>query len=379
MNPPFTRNVTREGEYADTTAAAFAAFGASDEDQDLMTDRMKFLRKDTCYHGNAGMGSAFGALAHKKLKPGGVLALVLPLSVSVGSSWQSFRNLLADHYTEITIYTIAAADNDDISFSADTGMAECLIVARKTVKSEQRKGRAQFVSFSRRPQSLMDAISLAGVSLDEHNVRRIEDGPSGATPLFVGDEMAGKAITTPRLRSGERWGAVRLSDHSLAQTAFALSGSQLRLPGNTDSIELKVALLRDVGSLGTYHLDIYGGGPKRSPFDKRPYSPTATYPSLWKHEAENETKMICAPDSQMQIIPGMEQKAARVWSTSSRAHLNLDFRFTSQPLQVAFTEHESIGGRAWPNIIFSDRRFDYAFAVWSNSTLGLLCFWWLAK
>ena len=26
MNPPFTRNVTREGAYADTTHAAFAAF-----------------------------------------------------------------------------------------------------------------------------------------------------------------------------------------------------------------------------------------------------------------------------------------------------------------------------------------------------------------
>ena len=137
----------------------------------------------------------------------------------------------------------------------------------------------------------MDAISLASVSLNEHNVRGVEDGPSGATPLMIGDEIAGKAITTPRLRGGEQWGAVRLSDHSLAQTAFALSRSQLWLPGDTGSTELKMALLRDVGSLGTYHLDIFGGGHQRSPFDKLPYSPTATYPSLWKHKAENETKI----------------------------------------------------------------------------------------
>ena len=25
---------------------------------------------------------------------------------------------------------------------------------------------------------------------------------------------------------------------------------------------------------------------------------------------------------------------------------------------------------------FSDDRFDYAFSVWSNSTLGLICYWW---
>ena len=86
--------------------------------------------------------------------------------------------------------------------------------------------------------------------------------------------------------------------------------------------------------------------------------------------------MVCQPDSQLLVKPGKEDKAANVWTTASRAHLNLDFRFTSQPLTVAFTEQASIGGRAWPNVIFDDMRFDYALAVWANSTLGLLCFWW---
>ena len=72
----------------------------------------------------------------------------------------------------------------------------------------------------------------------------------------------------------------------------------------------------------------------------------------------------------------MEEDAARLWATASRAHLNLDFRFNSQPLTAAFTERASIGGRAWPNVIFNDKRFDYAFTVWANSTLGMLCFWW---
>ena len=30
----------------------------------------------------------------------------------------------------------------------------------------------------------------------------------------------------------------------------------------------------------------------------------------------------------------------------------------------------------WPNVIFSDKRYDYAFSVWGNSTLGLLSYWW---
>ena len=43
---------------------------------------------------------------------------------------------------------------------------------------------------------------------------------------------------------------------------------------------------------------------------------------------------------------------------------------------MTFTEQDSIGGRAWPNIKFDDQRFDYSFAVWGNSTLGMLCYWW---
>ena len=107
-----------------------------------------------------------------------------------------------------------------------------------------------------------------------------------------------------------------------------------------------------------------------------PASPTATYPALWSHNAKNETRFVCHPDSQLLVRQGMEEKAIREWGTASRSHINRDFRFNSQPLAAAFTEQDCIGGRAWPNVIFDDERFDYAFLVWTNSTLGLLSFWW---
>ena len=72
----------------------------------------------------------------------------------------------------------------------------------------------------------------------------------------------------------------------------------------------------------------------------------------------------------------MEAKAATVWATAGRAHINREFTFGSQPLSVAFTERASIGGRVWPNVNFDNMRFDYAFTVWGNSTLGLLSHWW---
>ena len=375
MNPPFTSATNHEGAHADITNPAFAAFDASDADQTEMGQRANKLAKKTCYHGNAGIASAFAALAHRKIKPGGVLALVLPLSAAVGLSWQGLRRMLADHYTELTVLSIGAERKVDTSFSSDTGMAECLVVARRLRVNEQPGEINLFISLSRRPQGFAHARSLAKEAHYSNHIRCIQDGPYGATPLMIGEELAGKAITTPNYPGGASWSAVRLSDYSVAQTAYALSQSRLWPPGSASPAELKIALLGDVGKLGLVHRDITGPVP-RGPFDKVAPSPTATYPALWNHNAKSETRMVCAPDSQLQVRQGMESKVAYVWATASRAHLNLDFQFSSQPLTVAFTEPANIGGRAWPNVLFDDKRLDNAFTVWGNSTLGLLCFWW---
>ena len=182
-------------------------------------------------------------------------------------------------------------------------------------------------------------------------------------------------LTAPQSPGGDNWGSVRLHDYALAQTAYALTRSQLWLPGQPAPLDLPVADLASVGKLGLVDRDINGPAP-RGPFSKIAASPTATYPALWSHDAKKETRIVCEPDSQLQVRTGLETKAATVWATASRAHLNRDFRFNSQPLAAAFTEQESIGGRAWPNVCFSDRRFDYAFVVWTNSTLGMLPYWW---
>ena len=375
MNPPFTRATNHEGAHADITNPAFAAFGATPEDQTEMGKRVNRLGRDSCYHGNAGIASAFAALAHRKLKRGGVLALVLPLSAAAGLSWQRFRRLLSDSYTNISVLSIAASDNDDLSFSADTGLAECLVIARRLRLGETSEKPIRFTSLVRRPQGLAHAGAVAKNILSSDEIRRVGDGPYGGTSLTIGDEAYGEMISASRSSDGDKWGAVRMSDYALAQTADALSRSRLWLPGNESGIDMDVAPLGDVGKLGLVDRDITGP-PPRGPFSKAAPSPTATYPALWNHNARKETRLICAPDSQLQARQGMEAKAAQVWSTASRSHINRDFRFNSQPLTAAITDQKSIGGIAWPNVVFTDDRFDYAFVVWCNSTLGLLSYWW---
>ena len=375
MNPPFTRNTTREGAYAGAVTAAFAAFGASEADQRQMAERMAVLKEGTCYHGNAGVASAFAALADRKLKPGGVLALVLPLSATGGVAWRGLRQMLANDYTDLDVLSIAA-NGKDMSFSSDTGMGDCLIVARKAAGSEKPDPRSRFVSLQRRPAGFAHADEIAKNIVGSHDcARQIEDGPYGGDPLMVGDELMGEMAATLLDADGGAWGAVRLSDYAVAQTAYALERSRLWPPAMAEARELKTVPLNVVGKLGMYHLDIIGP-PPRGPFSKAAPSRTATYPALWNHDAKNETRIVCSPDSQLRVRRGMEAKAHDVWASAGHAHLNLDFTFGSQALAVAFTERQSIGGRVWPNVIFDDERFDYAFAVWGNSTLGLLSHWW---
>ena len=383
MNPPFTRATNHEGKHANIVNPAFAAFGADPADQKDMGARIrkiartKEMSRTTCYDGNAGIDTAFAELAHRKLKPGGVLALVMPLSVASGLSWKKFRKLLATHYTDLTVLSIAA-NGMDMSFSSDTDMADCLIIARKRRPLNIETERSAFLSLHQRPEGFADAYIMAKGIMAFDAVRQIEDGPYDGTPLMIGDgmlEKIGNMMTVPNGRDGGNWGAVRMLDYSLAQTAYALSQSKLWLPSLLSPMELKTAPLGEIGKLGLVDRDI-NAPPPRGPFTKTTPRPTATYPALWNHNAAAEKRMVCHPDCQLLVRPGMEEKAAKVWATASRAHINRDFTFGSQPLAVAFTERASIGGRIWPNVIFDDERFDFAFTVWGNSTLGLLSYWW---
>ena len=375
MNPPFTRATNHGGAHADITNPAFAAFNATRRDQTEMGRRINQLGKDSCYHGNAGIASAFAALGHRKLKPGGVLALVLPLASAAGLSWRKFRQMLGSEYTDLTVLSIAAPNINEMSFSADTALGECLVIARRRKFNETPNPQIHFVSLNSRPLAFVHAAAMAKGVGEQDCIRGIEDGPYGGTPLVLGDEQAGHMLSAPSGNEGEIWGGVRLSDYSLAQTAHALSTSILWLPGKSSPSALTIKPLNSVGSIGLVDRDIIGP-PPRGPFTKISPSPTATFPSLWNHNAKNENRLICAPDSQLQVRIGMEDKASTVWTKASRAHINRDFRFNSQPLGACLTHHSSMGGRAWPNVIFNDERFDYAFIVWSNCTLGLVAYWW---
>ena len=73
MNPPFTKAGSDwEGSERDEDSIKhFKGLSTDLITQKDMAKSLKQYTKDSCYHGYAGIASAFAALAHKKIKPGG--------------------------------------------------------------------------------------------------------------------------------------------------------------------------------------------------------------------------------------------------------------------------------------------------------------------
>ena len=230
MNPPFTRPTNHEK--ADVPVPSFAGLGRTEDEQQAMAKRLTEVRKglsDPAGHGNAGLASNFIDLAHGKTKPGGVLALVLPASFVSGGAWEDARRLLDREYENLTVVTIAAYGNTDRAFSADTGMAEALVVATKRCDSCEAIPEAMFVNLYHRPRSLAEAFEMARsvglISPPTPSACQIKESRQGR--LRMSDlETIGTYIRAPLSQGG----CASLRETGLADTALGLMENTLRLP-----------------------------------------------------------------------------------------------------------------------------------------------------
>ena len=396
MNPPFTRHGAREGDRSQVHNPAFAAFGATEEEQNRLSSRLRSLGIKGPAHGHAGLASYFVDLAHRKTAPSGTLALVLPLTSMSGTSWEGTRTLWREEYSSPFVVTIAEEGSHSRSFSADTGMAECLFVARKQQHNRD-TSRANFAILNKQPSDSLEGEQIAtGIwrIADSGNVRRLEDGPFGGTRLLLGDTLYGEVVDCPLPDEGA-WQMVGVKDITLGQTAYQLTIGHIWIEGmqSDGTVSVPVTSLEHVVQrIGPHHLDITGAqikadGLPQGPFECLPgVPPGAAYPSLWNHDSRRERQLIVEPDTHCRVreVDGttsteLLNRAGRRWESASRIHYNLDLRFNSQSLIVATTPHPTIGGRAWPTLCFDDTSYECAFSVWCNSTLGLLCHWWMAN
>ncbi len=377
MNPPFTRPTSHETEQAaGVSVPSFAGFGTTDEEQHAMSERLRQIYrsypKPRAGHGNAGLASNFIDLAHTKVKPGGIVALVLPATFARGAAWAPARKLLASQYSDIKVITIASAGSTERAFSADTGMAETLVVATRNCEDSASTGElVTWVNLNSRPRSIPEAVEIGRV-VDAAGTKNRRGH------LLIGEEHVGNFIQAP-LGEG---GCAQIREPDVAQAALKLNSGVLAVPRLGQDFQIPTARLGELGKRGPVDRDINGehpDGSPRGPFDiyKLASGERATFPVLWGHDARRETHLVVEADTQGRTREGFEGLAAEVWKTASRLHFTRNFQLNSQPLAACLTFEKSIGGAAWPSFQLKNPDWEPVAALWANSTLGLIGFWWL--
>ena len=267
------------------------------------------------------------------------------------------------------VVTIAAPESSERAFSADTGMAEALIVA---TKRQDRNGSAVpilFVNLRRRPASLLEAAETAQLA-----ARLPKASASGR--FRAGGQLLGTYIRAPLAEGG----CAALREPALAETMIALRRGELRMPRRARRDAMPIAPLGELGERGLLDRDVggvkEGKPPFREPFRVVPIHDVPNYPILWAHDADRERTLIVEPDSEGEARPGREDRAIAAWRTATRLHFTLDFRLNSQSLAACLTPEPALGGRAWPNFRLHDADWEECLALWANGTLGLMAFWW---
>ena len=281
MNPPFTTNTKSNAD----RIAMFSFFDTQRKTQNAMRDKQKELFKNTCGDGFAGEATHFIAIAHAKLKEGGVLGLVLPSTIAWGSSWMKCRKLLAEQYDEITIVSISANRPSKLSFSFSTGMGEVLLIAKKVRSKHKhsiknRSPKAKFVCLHHRPETQLMAMEIAHAISKTNDACTIQDSVYRHTPLSLGNLTVGTVMECPL--DLKWWWLVNIRDPYLAQFAYKLSTGIIHIPGSMNTI--KIPIIKPGDAFGISHRMIYNKlNNSPPPFIVRPYDSSCVYQSYHVH------------------------------------------------------------------------------------------------
>ena len=375
MNPPFTHTNRREGVTSGTPIPAFGGFSTSTEEQYLMAERLKTIgdpRKAS--GGNAGLASKFLDVAEAKVKPGGIVALIVPFTFVSSSAWEKTRDLFEKLYQDIMVVSIANASRNGSAFSADTSIGEVLLIAKRTMTDNTTTPTVKYINLTNRPSSIVEASETARAIINiglEEDIGLIKMG---------GDIQIGQYI---RSKSGFE-GFAGIKDMDVARASYAMRRGEIVLPRYGKTIENKLVELGQLGVRGVGSQDIkdstvYNGRHSRGPFklEQVESGQLATYPILWAHNHTKETKLVVDTDRQLIPRQGQEVRAQNLWDNfAGRLCLNQDFRLTSQPLAACFTPKKALGGSAWPGFKCYNQSHEVTVLLFANTTLGLIAHWW---
>ena len=197
MNPPFTRNTTRDWEgatRAEDYVKQFRGLSTTLDTQPKCRIASKGLPADVprlCWNASAFVRPCRQE-AQERWRACPCLAR---FRSGRAMSWQGFRRLIGRSYADVEVLSITS-NGGGISFSADTSIAECLVIARRTMPPQETHGEICIIGTppARHDAGFDTAQAIGGLE----ELRSIEDGPYGGTPIIGGRAANGRSYEVAR-------------------------------------------------------------------------------------------------------------------------------------------------------------------------------------
>ena len=356
MNPPYSR--TRAGQ------SAFDVAGISDDERKHCQKRWGKLISSAPANKKSGMAASFLALAQLKCRPGGRIGFVLPLTAAFAESWEVTRCMIEDSFEDVTAITVSTGQtHHQKSLSADTGMAEMLLIATKkeakSTKSTTRPSHNRIHCVTLYKPVHRDGEAGEVARAIQSSIARVKKFAANNYPINIGDDEIGVAFSfTPN--QGAPWNSLGILHADLATAADTLLRGKLHFGELSACIGIPMTTIGEVFEVGPSH-DSIGhpyGGDGRGVFELHPISIRSDEigqdRSLWKIDWKTQQQLIVPPTHKGIIavddLDRDKKKIEKVRRSKSTLFYNKSIRWTSQALLVASTRNACLGGNAWTSL-----------------------------
>ena len=374
MNPPYSR--TRKGQ------AAFSMGGLTEKERKLCQDRWTALRKNEATDAKAGMASSFLCIGAKKVKPGGRIGYVLPLTAAFAGSWRKTRKMLETEFKEIVLINHAGGSGGKQSLSADTHMGEMLLLAtrKRTIEENDPSTSLYAVSLRHVPLRLGESREFARAI--QRSVTSLREEEREVERVLIGGDQVGQVIRFESV-GGNPWDqlGVRKPELSISASKLADEGLLCHPSGDVQPIRLGCGMssIEKVFTVGPTHHSIGHplDGEECGAFQWKKITDASerisSHLSMWVADQENQQRLIVQPTHTGLLVKAADQE--RIKDYKSNLHYARGMSWTSQKLLAATTPTIVHGGRAWTTLKHTDPRLHKVFSLWANSLFGMLVHW----
>ena len=330
MNPPFTNNVKKNSQFSPAQKRAMQQHELGLRDVLLQFDPVAGATIDA-----NSIQTYFTPIVERMARvSAGTLAMVLPTTLFTGSSAALQRRFIAHKFRLEVVVT--SHDPKHINFSENTGIHECLLVARRRddrSNSTASDPPTRFVSLRKMPSTPVEARAAA-------------DAIAGGDPGEWGNVTLWPA---ERVRDGD-WSPVQWYDGGLADVAHH-----------------RFKKLADLGPAGNNH----GFGPAgqriRETYQACDAAASDVRKLFWSISATARTTMCAQPEAHRQPKPALLERANRYWEHRSNVLVAQKYDTISGRLTALWSEEPSVGS-GWIPVAVDSAVPEKAFVAWWNST-----------